>query len=53
VPWAIANAGYKRQRRNPSITEIEKVAGHGHALTIDDGWRDAAGKALAFVRRYA
>jgi non-heme chloroperoxidase len=53
VPWAIANAGYKRQRRNPSITEIEKVAGHGHALTIDDGWRDAAEKALAFVRRYA
>ncbi len=53
VPWAIANAAYKRQRRNPSITEIEKIRGHGHALTIDDGWRDAAEKALAFVRRYA
>src|SRR3954451_14683235 len=53
VPWAIANAAYKRQRRNPSITEIDKVGGHGHALTIDDGWRDAADKALAFVRRYA
>jgi non-heme chloroperoxidase len=53
VPWAIANASFKRQRRNPSITEIEKVTGHGHALTIDDRWRDAADKALAFVRRYA
>jgi pimeloyl-ACP methyl ester carboxylesterase len=53
VPWAIANASYKRQRRNPSITEIEKVDGHGHALTIDDGWNDAAEKALAFVRRYS
>jgi pimeloyl-ACP methyl ester carboxylesterase len=53
VPWAIANAAYKRQRPNPSITEIEKISGHGHALTIDDGWRDAAEKALAFVRRYA
>jgi hypothetical protein len=41
APWAIANAAYKRQRRNPSITEIEKVSGHGHALTIDEGWRDA------------
>src|SRR4051794_26587743 len=53
VPWAIANAAYKRQRHNPSLTEIEEIGGHGHALTIDDGWRDAAEKALAFVRRYA
>jgi pimeloyl-ACP methyl ester carboxylesterase len=53
VPWAIANASYKRQRRNPSITEIERVTGHGHALTIDDRWRDAAEQALAFVRRYS
>src|SRR6185503_14165479 len=25
VPWAIANASYKRQRRNSSVTEIEKI----------------------------
>jgi hypothetical protein len=25
VPWAIANAAYKRQRRNPGVTEIVKV----------------------------
>ena len=24
VPWAIANASYKRQKRNPSVTEIER-----------------------------
>jgi hypothetical protein len=24
VPWAIANAAYKRQRRNPGVTEIVK-----------------------------
>jgi pimeloyl-ACP methyl ester carboxylesterase len=53
VPWSIANASYRLQRRNPSITEIERVTGHGHALTIDDRWRDTADKVLAFLRRYA
>src|SRR5881398_4122729 len=42
VPWAIANASYKRQKRNPGVTEIRKIAGRGHALTIDSGWREVA-----------
>jgi pimeloyl-ACP methyl ester carboxylesterase len=53
VPWTIANASFRLQRRNGGVTEIEKVTGHGHALTIDDNWRDVADKALAFVKRYA
>src|SRR6266581_7612601 len=53
VPWAIANASYKRQKRNPGVTEIKKIAGRGHALTIDSGWREVADVALAFVRRFA
>jgi pimeloyl-ACP methyl ester carboxylesterase len=52
VPWAIANAAYKRQRRNESVTEIERVANRGHSLTIDHGWREVAEKALAFVKRF-
>ena len=52
VPWAIANASYKRQRRNPGVTEIEQIPNRGHALTIDSGWREVAEKALAFVRRF-
>jgi pimeloyl-ACP methyl ester carboxylesterase len=52
VPWAIANASYKKQRRNPGVTEIEQVPNRGHALTIDSGWREVAEKALAFVRRF-
>jgi pimeloyl-ACP methyl ester carboxylesterase len=52
VPWAIANASFKQQRRNEGITEIAKVAGRGHALTIDSGWRDVADMALAFVQRF-
>jgi non-heme chloroperoxidase len=53
VPWAIANASYKRQKRNEGVTEIVEIPGRGHALTIDGGWREVADTALAFVRRFA
>jgi non-heme chloroperoxidase len=53
VPWAIANAAYKRQRRNPAVTEIVKVPNRGHSLTIDHGWREVAQAALDFVKRFA
>jgi non-heme chloroperoxidase len=52
VPWSIANASYKRQKRNEGVTEIAKVAGRGHALTIDSGWREVADMSLAFVQRF-
>jgi pimeloyl-ACP methyl ester carboxylesterase len=52
VPWAIANASYKRQRRNQAVTEIEQIPNRGHSLTIDSGWREVAEKALAFVKRF-
>jgi non-heme chloroperoxidase len=52
VPWAIANASYNRQKRYSGVTEIVKVAGRGHALTIDSGWRDVADLALAFIQRF-
>jgi non-heme chloroperoxidase len=52
VPWVIANAAYKRQRRNPGVTEIVKMPHRGHALTIDHGWREVAETALAFVKRF-
>jgi pimeloyl-ACP methyl ester carboxylesterase len=51
VPWAIANAAYKRQRRNPGVTEIVKIPNRGHSLTIDHGWREVAQTALDFVKR--
>jgi pimeloyl-ACP methyl ester carboxylesterase len=53
VPWAIANASYKRQQDNPGVTEITEIAGRGHALTIDSGWREVADTALRFVKRFA
>ena len=53
VPWAIANASYKRQKRNEGVTEIVEISNRGHALTIDSGWREVADTALAFVKRFA
>ena len=53
VPWAIAEAAYKRQKRNPGVTEIVKMPNRGHSLTIDHGWREVAETALDFVKRFA
>jgi pimeloyl-ACP methyl ester carboxylesterase len=52
VPWAIANASFKKQRRNDGVTEIAKIPDRGHALTVDAGWRKVADTALAFVKRF-
>jgi pimeloyl-ACP methyl ester carboxylesterase len=52
VPWAIANASFKRQQHNEGVTEIKEIPDRGHALTIDSGWREVADRALAFVKRF-
>jgi pimeloyl-ACP methyl ester carboxylesterase len=52
VPWAIANASFKKQQRNEGVTEIVEIPGRGHAITIDSGWREVADKALAFAQRF-
>jgi pimeloyl-ACP methyl ester carboxylesterase len=52
VPWAIANASFKKQKRNEGVTEIVELPDRGHALTIDSGWREVADTALAFVERF-
>jgi pimeloyl-ACP methyl ester carboxylesterase len=52
VPWAIANASYKKQKHNPGVTEIVELPDRGHALVVDSGWHEVANTALAFVRRF-
>ena len=52
VPWAIANASFKRQQRNEGLTEIVEIPNRGHALTVDSGWREVADTALRFVKRF-
>jgi non-heme chloroperoxidase len=52
VAWAIAEAAYKKQKRNPGVTEMKKMPNRGHSLTIDHGWREVAQTALDFVKRF-
>jgi pimeloyl-ACP methyl ester carboxylesterase len=52
VPWAIANAAYKRQKHNESVTEIKQIPNRGHSLTIDSGWQEVAETSLEFVKRF-
>jgi pimeloyl-ACP methyl ester carboxylesterase len=52
VPWAIANASFKRQKHNEAVTEIKQIPNRGHSLTIDSGWREVAQASLDFVKRF-
>jgi pimeloyl-ACP methyl ester carboxylesterase len=52
VPWAIANASFRKQKRNKGVTEIKEIPDRGHALTIDNGWRQVCDTALEFVKRF-
>jgi non-heme chloroperoxidase len=42
-------AEYQLQQRNPAVTEFREIAGRGHSLIMDHGWRDVAEIALAFI----
>jgi len=50
VPPAISNASFRKQRRNPGLTEIAEISNRGHALTIDSGWREVADTVLAWLK---
>jgi non-heme chloroperoxidase len=52
VPPAIAKASYRLQKRNAGVTELAEIKGRGHALVIDNGWREVADTSLAFVQRF-
>ena len=53
MPLAITEASYKIQAKNPGVTEIVRIEGRGHSLTIDHGWQEIAETALAFIKRFA
>jgi hypothetical protein len=53
VPTAIGKASFKKEKKNPGVTEYVELEGRGQALTIDEGWQQVAETALAFVRRFA
>lgn len=53
VPHAVAEAAFRRQKRNKGVTEFLEFKNRGHSLTIDHGWQEVADAALGFVRRFA
>ncbi len=52
VPPSMSNAAFKKQQRNPGVTELAEMPNRGHSLTIDSGWREVADTALAFLKRF-
>ena len=51
VPPAMSRSAYKKQRRNPGITEHIELADRGHSLTIDSGWQEVCDRSLEFIGR--
>ena len=53
IPRVVCRAAYKRQRRNPGVTEFTEFGDRGHSLTIDGGWKEVAQTSLDLVRRFS
>jgi non-heme chloroperoxidase len=53
VPPAMSRAAYKKQSRNPGVTEHIELPDRGHSLTIDSGRQEVCDASLEFVGRVA
>jgi pimeloyl-ACP methyl ester carboxylesterase len=49
VPPAVTRSTLKRYRRSSAVTDMREMAGRGHSLTIDSGWREVADTTLAWL----
>lgn len=49
VPFVTAEAAYKLYRQSKAVNDFHVFEGRGHSLTIDNGWRDVADTALAWM----
>ncbi len=50
VPPAMSRAAFRKQRRNPGVTEHIEMPGRGHSLVIDSRWREVCDATLEFLR---
>jgi non-heme chloroperoxidase len=53
VPPAMSRAAFKKQRRNPGVTEHLEMPGRDHSLVIDAGLGEVCDATLEFVGRFA
>lgn len=51
VPFALANAAYKGQKKNTNPTELVEIPGVGHSLVIDSHWPEVADAVLDFLTK--
>jgi non-heme chloroperoxidase len=49
-PKAINEAIYKKQEKNPGLTELVAIDGQSHGLVINSGWREVCDIALKFIQ---
>lgn len=52
TPYAIVEAAYKRQRKNPHPTELVEILGAGHSFVVDHNWADLAERSIEFLARH-
>ena len=48
-PRAVAHGSYKRYGKSAATTEFIEIAGRGHSLVLDSGWREVADTVLEFL----
>ena len=51
APPAITNAIFRKQSKNPGVTETVTMPNRGHGLVIDHGWREVCDVSLDFIKR--
>ena len=49
VPFVSAKATHGLYKKSSAVTDFHEFEGRGHSLTIDNGWRDVADTALAWM----
>lgn len=49
VPRVLAYAAFKKQRKNPGVTEWLEIPGRGHSLVFDSGWAEVADASITFL----
>ena len=49
VPDAVSQQAFSLYASSDAVTEMHRIDGRGHSLTLDSGWPDVAGLALSWL----
>jgi hypothetical protein len=52
VPDSVTHATFGQYRHSTAVTDLRRIAGRGHSLTIDGGWREVASTALTWLHAH-